>query len=125
MRVFRVETRDGRGICSATGSKICTLYRAACHDETEHCSFSRAEEDRGRAQRLWDRKDVVFAFPTMEALRTWFPQERGRRIMEDHGASGVIYEVSETIMSSKWQCVFDRSRAAKVGTFDLEKGEVS
>jgi hypothetical protein len=120
MRVFRIEQANGRGICAATGSPLCNIYYNACGDENEHCSFCYSCHNR----KVWDSMDsdpnLVFAFPTMWALHSWFPQARGRKLMEANGARGVEYEVASTEMHSQFQCVFDKSKATKVREFPLE-----
>lgn len=116
--VYRIETEDGRGICAATGSPLCKIYDMTSGDETEHCWLHPTMRQRLRLSRM---TTDIFAFPSMEALRTWFPQSRGRAAMERHGARGVVYEVPEVIVETPYQCVVDRATAVRVRVFDLEE----
>lgn len=120
-RVYRIETTTGRGICAATGSPLCDLYLDACGDETEHCVF-RSCQMRPDIREIAKRTPTLaYAFPSLKALRTWFPQARGRALMAQHGALGVEYEVPELLAESPFQCVFDKAKATKVSEFDLSK----
>jgi hypothetical protein len=115
MKLYRIETPDGHGICQSTGNKLCTLYWLACHDETKHDDFG---PDDQKAARLCQSPFMIFAFPSLDKLREWFPQASGRKLMADHGARGVIYE-ADVKLSNGYQVIFDRRLATKVGEFEL------
>lgn len=125
MMVYRIETPDGKGICASTGSSLCTLYNRHCFNECEHCSL-----DTLKNRELWLRRKAKaeyllrngsYAFPSLQALKTWFPSPSGRKLMKDKGARVIEFEVdSENTMVTEYQCVFDKSDAKKIGELDLE-----
>lgn len=117
-KIFRIETPNGKGICAATGSILCHIYNIACGEfsENEHCGLCKCALSKARKM-----ENQTFAFPTLEALKTWFPKARGRKAMADAGAIGSIYQIDQNdIAKSPFQCVFDRKHSVKVGTFNLE-----
>lgn len=120
VQVYRIETAEGKGVCITMGSRLCSVYRSLCKDETEHCSFD-GFDDELRSCRLMHNKNMVYAFPSMHALFNWFPQGKGRAAMEAAGALGVIYDVDHVEVSTEYQCIFDKSKATRVSTFSLSK----
>lgn len=121
MHVFRIETKDGKGICAATGSDLCTIYREAGGKEIEHCSLCDCELRKARAMGSGNRS---FAFPSIEAIKTWFSSRKGRKAMKDAGAIGHVFE-SENIAKSSYQCVFEKKTAKRIGSFDLETLQIT
>lgn len=127
MKVYRIEHREtGKGICQVMGNRSCFVYRMAAMmagepNEFEHDTMPcRAEECKVfEADTGPDGAHMRYAFPTLEALRTWFPGPKGRQAMARTGVQGVVYEVEELVGNGPWQVVFDLRKAKKVGSFDL------
>lgn len=121
MRVFRIEYDNGRGICAATGSPLCEIYYRLCGDENEHCSFAKycPRGCKHKVERAWDNPNGSFAFPSLLALKTWFPQARGRNEMQRNGARLHVYEVPQVLAGTPFQCIFDKSKATLVERLDL------
>lgn len=126
MRVFRIETKTGRGICAA-GTGICDDYHQAA--KGPHClgtCFGAVKCEKLAAFRAvlcgWK-----FAFPSIDAARAWFPEQVGRQAMEDHGAHIVEYEVDDVdIQHDKGdhQVIFDVENATKVAVHSVVTFEV-
>jgi hypothetical protein len=127
MEVYRIEHHQtGKGICQIMGNDTCFVYRMAAllagepneneqdryPDYTEQCKAFAA--DTGD-----DKAHMRYAFPTLEALRKWFPGAKGRQAMVAVGARGAVYEVEELVATGPWQVIFDARRAKKIRDFDL------
>lgn len=115
--VYRIETPNGHGICAALGSPLCQAYRVSGGKEVEHCHFDKAGWR--KLGKLCRDHDMVFAFPTLEALKTWFPSQHGRKVMRDMGARVVPYEVDHLEIASPYQCVFNKAEAVAKPALDL------
>lgn len=131
MKIYRIEGHMGKGICMTTGSPLCFAYRLAASlagepTEKEHCVFPCKAEDckAFEATALGgdesERQHMRYAFPSFEALRTWFPGLRGRQAMQMAGARGYVYEVPELVANGPWQVVFDLRKATKISYFRLD-----
>ena len=114
--VYRIETADGKGVCRAMGSPLCRLYALTGSREVERCSF---DDPTYKEYRLCQDKHMRFAFPSLDALRSWFPSAQGRALMERHGAMLVPYTVEKLELASPYQCIFDRSTATRGEPLDL------
>lgn len=117
--VARIETKDGKGICAATGSPFCSIYRMTGGKEIEHCAFSHACWQKFDQAETDGHSKPCFAFPSLGALENWFPLAEGRKAMQDHGACCHVYRVDDLIAKSPFQCVFDKNKATLIGEIDL------
>lgn len=86
--------------------------------EHEHCRFATIS-DETKATKLAPNPNMLYAFPSIEALHDWFPNENGRKAMSKTGAKGIIYSVPSVEIASKYQVIFDKSKAVKTGEFPL------
>lgn len=123
MKIYRVEDKNGKGICIATGSKLCLSYRKTCpHTEKEHCDFDPLTDCKLRNAIHTGKLDLdstLFAFPSIDAFHVWFPEETGRKAMAANGARGVIYECTKPLAISPYQVLFQRKDAKQIGEFEL------
>jgi hypothetical protein len=130
MEIFRIESIDGRGICLSVGSPLCLAYRLGAAlafepPERERCTFPcKAEDCKAFDATAFggdesERQHMHYGFPTLTALRDWFPGLRGRLAMQGAGARGHVFEVPELVATGPWQIVFDKRKATKIGEFDL------
>lgn len=124
MKIYRIEGPKGNGICQVTGSLYCLVYKLGCivagkkPDEMEHCRFCpQSAED--KAIDLAGDPAMVYGFPSLEALTTWFPTMEGRQAMHDAGARGIVYEAWAPEVFSPFQVIFNRDKAIREGLFDL------
>lgn len=119
MRVFRMETASGAGICySETG--ICDAYHAAS-DKAHTChrctTFGETKDEASFCVYALGWK---FAFPSLEAAKKWFPEETGRAAMAAKGCQLVEYEVADILTDERaHSCIFDIKNATKIATRDL------
>lgn len=121
MRVFRIETKNGKGICAA-GTGICQAY----HEGSDHkrgCGFDTCF---GKDQDIAGINVIMlgwkFAFDSIEKARAWFPLQAGRQAMKEHGAILVEYEIPSFLSMhdvGNHQVIFDYRNAKKVATHDL------
>lgn len=119
MKVYRIETPDGKGVCRVMGSKLCAIYNLVNHDENEHDGFDGSLECHNHAARLCQHPYNVFGFPSIGQLHEWFPNEQGRALMQSAGARGIIYEVPHVEATNGHQVIFDKRFATRVGDFAL------
>ena len=133
MEIYRIEQSNGKGICMALGSPLCPIYRLAARLAGEESEFERDRfPDRCEQCKAFDavafdpsgefgreREHMRYAFPSLMALKEWFPGSEGRKAMQSAGAVGIAYDVPELVASGPWQCVFDLRRATEAYRFDL------
>ena len=125
MIVYRIENAStGKGICEVMGSKLCPIYRKAAErgmEETEHCTMPcKAEQCKSWIADVGhDKAHMRYAFPTMDALRNWFPSVKGRQAMVAAGARGQLFEVPELVAKGPFQVIFDMRLASPMGEFDI------
>jgi hypothetical protein len=124
MKVYRIEMPDGSGVCRVMGSKLCLLYNAVAHDELEHDNFDGSIECHNHAALLCQHPRNRFAFPDLAKLRRWFPNPKGRLLMQAAGAQCVEYEVPQVEASNGYQVIFDKTKATKTAVLDLGSLEV-
>lgn len=123
-RVFRIEHKDGSGICEGANG-LCAIY----HKNSDHkrgCGidtcFGKQQHEAGMLVFLMGWK---FAFPSLEALKKWFPLREGRCAMKENGAFLVEYEVDAPALHDvgNHQVIFDALNARRVAEHNLEEVE--
>lgn len=117
---YRIEHADGSGICATVGGKLCDGYHDATG--TRH-GCKQVCEDKPLRLRLgllcmaggWN-----WAFTSLDALRDFFPLEKGRQWMKDNGGQLSVYDIGDTtLVGDHEQGMFKRSTAKLVTVLDL------
>jgi hypothetical protein len=114
MKVYRIETADGKGVCRVMGSKLCALYNLPAGDENEHDGFEGSLECHNHAALLCQHPYNVFGFPSLDRLHEWFPNAQGRALMHAAGAKCMAYEVPTVEASNGYQVIFDKRTSTSV-----------
>lgn len=115
MNVFRIETDKGCGVCQSSG--LCKKYHTVCASPCLDYGF---KDEHTVARRMFD-DGWKFAFPSIDALKTWFPDEKGREVMKRNTARVVEYEAPDDSIEGikDTQVLFDFPKAKKVGEYDV------
>lgn len=124
-RVFRIEHSDGHGICEGANG-LCGIY----HQNSDHkrgCGFDTCF---GGKQR--EAGDMVFGygwkfgFPSLAAVKNWFPRDEGRCAMVRAGGFLREYEVDKAAIHDvgNHQVIFDWEHARLIAEHSLERIDV-
>lgn len=114
MNVFRIETATGCGACQSSG--LCQKYHTVCETPCLDYGFT----DEGQVAERMFGEGWKFAFPSMDRLKAWFPDQKGREVMKASTAHIVEYETTDEIEGNRGtQVLFNFPKAKRVAEYDV------